>query len=238
MHSTTGNESVADWRESARSSCDEVEIGSRATRETSYRGGVSDATETLIERARGGDQAAIDALLTAHLPAIQAVVRLKAGPGLLARESVSDLAQSVCREVLASLESFRHGDADAFRGWLHTLAIRKLADRHRSAFAAQRDVRREVSMDDAPSAWGAACEAFKTPDHATPSHEAIGREAQARIDAAFGALDEEQQNVVLWSRFAGLPHSEIAALIGKSEAATRKILSRALLRIAAAVESH
>lgn len=188
--------------------------------------------DSLIARARNGDPAAIDELLAHHLPAIQALVRLKAGPGILQRESVSDLAQSVCREVLESFDSFREGGEDELRGWMYTLVLRKLRDRQRGALAARRDVRREVAMDDAPSAWGEVCAAF-----ATPSREAMGREAQARLDAAFADLDDEQQNVVLWSRFVELSHREIAERIGKTEVATRKILSRALLRLAEAVDA-
>ena len=188
--------------------------------------------DSLIERARAGDPAAIEALFAQHLPAIQALVRLKAGPGVLLRESASDLAQSVCREVLESLGSFREGGEDELRGWMYTLVLRKVRDRQRGALAARRDVRREVAIDDAPSAWGDACAAFET-----PSHEAIGREAQARLDAAFADLDDEQQNVVLWSRFVGMSHGEIAERIGKSEVATRKVLSRALLRLAEAVDA-
>ena len=186
----------------------------------------------LIARARTGDPAAVDALLTHHLPAIQALVRLKAGPALLRRESASDLAQSVCREVLESLPSFRDGGEDDLRGWMYTLVLCKVRDRQRNALAARRDVRREVAIGDAPSAWGAACAAF-----ATPSAEAIGHEAQLRLDAAFADLGDEQQNVVLWSRFVGLSHREIASRLGKTEVAARKILSRALLRLAEAVDA-
>tara|TARA_R110002072_G_scaffold25443_6_gene85224 strand:+ start:186855 stop:187436 length:582 start_codon:yes stop_codon:yes gene_type:complete len=192
-----------------------------------------DDFEQLLGDARAGDLAAMDRLLANHVPAIRAIVRLKAGPGLLGSESVSDLAQSVCREVLESLETFRERGDDGFRRWLHTLALRKLYDRQRRMLAAQRDVRREVAIDDAPSAWNAACRAF-----ATPSQEAIGREAQQRVDAAFAQLDGEQQDVVTWVRFLGLSHAEVAQRLGKSETATRKILSRAILKLADAFEAQ
>ena len=191
-----------------------------------------DDFEQLLADARAGDDAAMDRLLADHLPAIRAIVRLKAGPGLLGSESVSDLAQSVCREVLESLATFRDGGNDGFRRWLHTLALRKLYDRQRRMLAAQRDVRREVAIDEAPSAWNAACQAF-----ATPSQVAIGLEAQQRVDAAFAQLDNEQQDVITWVRFLGLSHADVAERLGKSETATRKILSRAILKLADAFES-
>lgn len=187
--------------------------------------------ELVLDRARSGDPEALDALLREHRPAIEAIVRLKAGPGVLGQESTSDLAQSVCREVLENLDGFREGGPGGFRRWLHTLALRKLYDRQRRMLADRRDVRREVTIDDAPSAWNAACRAFDT-----PSEAAIGREAQDRLDRAFAELDDEAQDLVAWSRFLGLSHSEMAQRLGKTETATRKALSRALLKLATALE--
>ncbi len=185
-----------------------------------------------IARARTGDPAALEAILAEQLPAIRAFVRLKAGPAVLDRESASDVAQSVGLEILNSLDSFREGGEEGFRRWWHTLAIRKLADRQRRMLAAQRDVRREIAVDDAPSAWQEACVTF-----GTPSGDAIGNEVQHRLDRAFATLSPEQQDIVLMSRFLGLSHREIADQVGKSEAATRKALSRALLALADAVGS-
>ena len=56
-------------------------------------GAVPTEFEALIAGARAGEPAAIHALLERHLPAIQALVRLKAGAAVLQRESVADLAQ-------------------------------------------------------------------------------------------------------------------------------------------------
>ena len=57
------------------------------------------------------------------------------------------------------------------------------------------------------------------------------------MDAAFAKLDDEQQDIVTWVRFLGLSHAEVAQRLGKSETATRKALSRALLKLADAFDA-
>ena len=186
--------------------------------------------ETLVTRASAGDELAIDELVESHLESLRAFLRLKAGPGLLARESVSDLVQSVCREILEDADQFQHGGLEGFRKWLFTRALRKIAERHRHHLAQKRDVRRE---QEAPreSAWQAACDAF-----GTPSQHAIANESQERLDAAFRELSSEQQDIVMMARFLGMSHAEIAEETGKSEVAVRKVLSRALARLATEID--
>ena len=48
----------------------------------------------LVRRAQGGDRTAVDALLSHHLPGLEAYVRLRIGRGFGAREGVSDVVQS------------------------------------------------------------------------------------------------------------------------------------------------
>ena len=186
--------------------------------------------ETLVDGVASGDRASVEALLPHFLPGLEAFVRLKAGPGVLARESGLDIAQSVCREVLEAADQFQHGGARGFKRWLYATALRKINDRYRHHFAEKRSPEREVA-DARESAWLGACASF-----ATPSRHAMGREDLDRLEQAFADLTSEQQNVVLWSRFVGMSHREIAAEIGKSEVAVRQILSRSLAKLAEQVD--
>src|SRR5678815_2282484 len=105
----------------------------------------------------------------AHLPALRAFVRLKAGAMLLARESCSDLAQSVCRDVLEHAERFRFGGEAEFRKWLFTTAMRKIADRVEGWRAGKRDGQRERAGLDEEEILGFA-------GIYTPSQHAAARE--------------------------------------------------------------
>ncbi len=186
---------------------------------------MSEQLSRLIERASAGDAVAVEALLTEHLPALRAFLRLKVGPGILARESMSDLAQSVCRDILENAARFRPGGEPEFRKWLFTTAMRKIADRHEHWQAQKRRAVHEQAIDDEQALGGLAA-------IYSPSQQAIAREELARVEAAFARLSPEKQEVILMSRLMGLPHAQIAAELGKSEVAVRAMLSRALADLA------
>jgi RNA polymerase sigma-70 factor (ECF subfamily) len=166
----------------------------------------------------------VEALVARFLPALRAFVRLRMGRELRAREESCDLVQSVARELLAHADRFRHGGEDGFRDWLFTTAHRKIVNRLEHTRAARRDPRREDSGRE-PDLVAAA--------GGSPSHHAAVREELAALEAAFDGLSEEQREVVTLSRMVGLSHGEIAARLGKTETAVRKVLSRALARLAA-----
>ncbi len=56
------------------------------------------------------------------------------------------------------------------------------------------------------------------------------------IEAAFDRIAPPDREVIALARIAGLPHAEIAQQLGKSEAAVRTMLKRALVRLAAALD--
>lgn len=182
--------------------------------------------EALVRAASQHDGAAVSTLLQQHLPALRAFVRLKAGPTLLAKESCSDLAQSVCRDVLENADRFRFGGEAEFRKWLFTTAMRKIADRAEHWRAGKRDAGKERGGLDEEEMRGFA-------SIYTPSNHAAAREELARVEAAFGKLAPEKQEVVLMARLMGLSHTQIAQELGKTEVAVRSILSRALAELSA-----
>ena len=182
----------------------------------------------LAEAAARGDGPALAALLERYLPSLRAFVRLRAGP-LRRQESSSDLVQSTCREVLAHAGRFRFPSEAAFKRWLFTTALRKIADRHRRLLAQKRSVRRQAPLADTTEADVLACyQSF-----CTPSQQAIAREELARIETAFDALQDDQREVITLAKVIGLSRAEIAAQMGRSEGAVRVLLHRALVRLAA-----
>ena len=109
--------------------------------------GDPDPNRTRVENASRGDVTAIEALLEHHLPGLRNFVRRRAPGVVAARESSSDLVQSVCREVLEHLADERleyRGEAE-FKKWLYQAALNKLQNRRRYHLAEKRDPGREVT---------------------------------------------------------------------------------------------
>jgi len=187
-----------------------------------------------ITAARGGDQAAFDSLFARNLPPLMAFIRMKAGGQILARESVSDLAQSVCREVLMDGEDFEYRGETQFRNWLFLQATRKVMDRGRYLKAAKRDVAQEVSADESNDEAQSLLECYGT--FCTPSRAAGAREELARLETAIAQLPEQQRDAIASSRVLGLSYSEVAARMGVTESAVRGLVARGLSRLSGILE--
>jgi RNA polymerase sigma-70 factor (ECF subfamily) len=182
---------------------------------------VRDSTQLALEASRG-DRHAVDELLVRHLPGLRTFVRLKAGGAVRAREAESDIVQSVCREVLRRAPAYRYGGEAGFRHWLYSTALRKILDKRAFHTAERRDVARERDVA-AEHGTGAA--------FASASGVAIGHEELERLSAAFCDLEPDQREVILLSRIVGLSRAEVALEMGRTEAAVRNLLHRALARL-------
>ena len=174
--------------------------------------------EELTRAAARGERAALDRLLEHYLPELRAFVRLRAGAALRARESSSDIVQSVCRQVLQEAQRFRHANEGAFRRWLFTTAMRKIAHRAEYHQALRRDARGLQALES-----HADDEALATCYRglASPSRVAAAKEEIERVEAAFDRLDPEERDVIVEAHLLGRTRAEIAERLGKSEGAVR-----------------
>ena len=191
---------------------------------------MSNEHETLCLKAATRDPAAVESLVARHLSGLRAFIRLRLGPEIRARESASDLAQSVCREVLEQLDGFDYRGEAAFKAWLFTLATSKIRDRHRFHNREMRDPAREEH--------GLPIDAVAGYESLTPSRAAIDRENIERLERAFDQLPEHYREILTLSRIVGLRPEEIAEQTGRTTASVRHVLGRAIVRLAEHYDEH
>jgi len=184
-----------------------------------------------VRRAQDGDREAVGLLLERHLPGLEAYVRLRIGRAFGARDGVSDVVQSACRDLIERLDGFRHGGEQAFRHWLYATAARKIADRFAFHAAERRDAARETGPGDASVVLAEALGSL-----ASPSQAAVGAELYERLEAAFDSLSDDEREVVLLSRVAGLARAEVAQTMGRTENGVRNLLHRTLIKLAAELD--
>jgi RNA polymerase sigma-70 factor (ECF subfamily) len=185
------------------------------------------------DRIARRDPQLLDTLLARYLPELRAFIRLNVGPRVRERESSSDLAQSVCREVLEHADRFAHQTEAGFKQWLYRTALRKICDRH-DYYAAGKRAANEVPLQAHTDSAVDLLACYGT--FYTPSKHAEAREELSRVESAFDQLPEEYREVIVLSRIVGLSHADIAQQMGRSEGAVRNLLYRALASLAKILE--
>ena len=186
-------------------------------------------SEDLLNASQSGDGVALETLVVRHYPMLRAYLRLNAGPAIRHRESVSDLAQSVCREVLRNAGRFEYMGESAFRAWLCEAALMKIKNKHAFHRADKRDAGREVEHEDGvPNAHELAALYGSS---LGPEGQAIRAETVELIEAAIDRLPEDTRTIVSLRIACRLSHREIAERMDRSEAAVRQAFGRAVAQL-------
>lgn len=184
--------------------------------------------EQLIERAKAGDQGAQNELFSRHMPGLHAWIRLKASSLVKERESSMDIVQSVFRQVLGELEKFEYRGPNGFRNWLLTYAQNTLRNRLHHWNSDRRSPDRETH-ESLSRFYGSI---------ATPSGCANAKEQIERFELAFSKLSPHDQQIIVHASIEGLSHADIATRMGISEAASKKALQRARVRLSGHMTPH
>jgi RNA polymerase sigma-70 factor, ECF subfamily len=191
-------------------------------------------TQELLDRARTGDAAAVDALLARHREPVRRMIDLRLDPAIVQRVDASDVVQEVLLEASRRLADYLRQPAMPFHLWLRHIAKDHLIDAHRRHHQAQkRGVDREQPIHRPGWADRSSLElAGQLLDHErTPASEAIQQELQRRLHEALGKLDEADREVILMRHFEQLANQEVAAALGLTEAAASMRYLRAVRRL-------
>jgi RNA polymerase sigma-70 factor (ECF subfamily) len=185
----------------------------------------------ILRRAAAGEREAQEIVLTPLLPPLRAYLRLSAGQRIRAHESVSDLVQSVLREILADLSEVELADESQLKRWAFEVARRKIQDRARRYRAAKRGGAQPARVLESWSVADAAVEHVYA-RFSAPELELMGAELQERLERAMDELRPEEREVILLIRVQELSHAEAGERVGRSEGSTRTLFFRSLAKLA------
>ena len=182
-----------------------------------------ESTALLLQRIRGGDEAARERLLGRYLPILRRWAHGRLPAKARGFADTDDLVQITLVRVLKQLERFEPQHEGAFLAYLRRILINAMRNEiARAATRGQQQEVGEVLPDPGPS----------------PLESAIGADILGRYEAAFAQLNEDQQEAVLMRVELGLGYDEIAEATGKNSANTaRMMVARALARLAELMEA-
>lgn len=168
-----------------------------------------EADETHLVQAARHDPAAFDILYQRYLIRVYRYLRLRTNT----EEDAADLTQQVFLQVLDALPGYEERGLP-FAAWLFRIARNAATD-------AYRRYRITVTWDFLPEA--AHPTAGQDPETVT-----VQRESLSQLRQLLATLSQDKRELLALRFAAGLTSPEIAAIVGKSEAAVKKQLARTL----------
>jgi RNA polymerase sigma-70 factor (ECF subfamily) len=177
-----------------------------------------ESTLDLLQRARAGDQQALDALFARYVPLLRrwASGRLPRWARDLA--DTHDLVQEALLQTFKKIDTFDYRGEGALQAYLRQVLLNRIREELRKA-ARRPDGTGlgEEQVDPAPS----------------PLESAIGQQALEKYERALEKLSAADREAVIARVEMGLSYEELAEAMGKPTAdAARKAARRAVIRLA------
>jgi RNA polymerase sigma-70 factor, ECF subfamily len=194
----------------------------------------SPETVEILNQARNGDPAALEAIFQRHRERLLRMVEIRLDRRLQARIDASDVVQDAYVDVMGRLPEYLQNPKLPLFLWLRLVVGDRVMKLHREHLGAQmRDVNREVSLyrGALPAASSAALAAQLLGKHTSPTQAAVRAERMLRVQQALNSLDPIDREILSLRHFEELSRSEAAQALGIEEAAAAKRYVRALKRL-------
>ena len=183
----------------------------------------------LLERARGGSDEALGALLQRCERKLLALVRLRLGPSLRRELDSCDLVQSTLVKALSHFGEFAGGDRGALMAWLARIAENEIRDQASYHGRERRDAARRVSLEASPEAATLAARV-----RSQTSLLAHG-ERVSSLERALESLSPDHRDVIVMRAIEEREFTEIAQRLGRSSDACRMLFARAMTALTLAM---
>lgn len=178
----------------------------------------ADSTTSLLERARAGDAAAIDALFSRCIPPLQRWARGRLPQWARDMADTHDVVQDAVVQTFKRIETFDARGEGALQAYLRQAVMNRIRDHIR------RVGRRPGTSE-------------LDPEHAdtgpSPLEQAVGQEAVARYESALARLTDTDRELIVATIELGYDYQQLADATGRRSAnAARKAARRALIKLA------
>jgi len=178
-------------------------------------------TAALIERAKAGSDAALNALYARCAGKLLPLIRLRMGRSLRTELESRDVLQTVLLKSFQRLGQFEGSATGSLMAWLARIAENEIRDRADYQGRQRRDAARRVPLD--------AVDERELPAPVRSAlTQAILNENAERLERALEALTDSHREIILLRQFEELTFPEIATRLGKTEDACRMMFARAM----------
>jgi len=177
-----------------------------------------ESTFRLLDRARSGDQEALERLFGRYLRPLQRWARGRLPGWARDLADTDDLVQDTLVQTFKKIDGFEPRGVGALQAYLRQAVLNRIRDELRRK-------RRRPEMTE--------LDGLEIDGGASPVEEAIGREAVDRYESALTRLRPEEREVIIARVEMEYSYEELAEAFCKpSRDAARKTAERALVRLA------
>jgi RNA polymerase sigma-70 factor (ECF subfamily) len=189
-------------------------------------------SEQLLRLARSGDEFALGQLLEAHRGYLTLLARVQIGRRLRGKVDADDVVQTAFLEAHRHFAGFRGGSGREVAGWLRGILAGVVANLVRHYLGTRRrDARLERDLADELDRSSQALDGGFVARESSPSDRAARSEQAVLLADALGRMPEAYREVLILRHLEGLSFAEVAAQMGRSAEAVKKLWARALDRL-------
>jgi RNA polymerase sigma-70 factor (ECF subfamily) len=184
-----------------------------------------DPDEDLVSRAKDGDTRAFDALILKYGDKLYGLVYNMTNH----KEDTHDLLQDIFAKAYQSLRKFKGNST--FYTWIYQIAVNQTLN-----FLKKRKRRSTLSLSEPDSAVQQDPALIDVTHEANPEQKSRLMELQKKLNEAMMKLSESHRMVVTMYDIQGMPHADIAKVLGVSEGTVRSRLHYAHLLLQSALQ--
>jgi RNA polymerase sigma-70 factor (ECF subfamily) len=172
----------------------------------------------LLDRARAGDQEALERLFERHVKPLQRWARGRLPRWARDLADTDDLVQDTLLRTFKTIAGFEPRRVGALQAYLRQAVLNRIRD----------ELRRKGRQPDL-----AGLDGLERDRAESPLEQAIGREAVEAYEKALERLKPEEREAIIARVELGYSYEELAVTLDKPSAeAARKTAQRALVRLA------
>jgi RNA polymerase sigma-70 factor (ECF subfamily) len=181
----------------------------------------TESTLNVLERAKAGDSAAARTLIERALPSVRRWAHGRLPRYARRGDDTEDVVQDVFLRTFRRIERFQHRTVGGLQAYLRQAVVNRVRDLIRGS--KRRGI--QTALDADPPDW-----------KPSPLEAAILGQQLDRFLEGLQKLRPADRQVVIWRIELGYTADEIATKLGKSRAAAGMTISRALTRLAKAMD--
>ena len=167
----------------------------------------------LVARTQGGDPLAFDELVIRYTPRLYGLIYNMTSN----HEDTNDMLQDVFAKAYRSICNFR--GKSSFYTWIHSIAVNMTIN-----FLKKRKRRQHPSLNDPDCSIENDPDFIAATSNGGTANQISVNELQIKLNAAMMKLSHDHRVVVTMFDIQGIPHAEIAKILGISEGTVRSRL--------------